>query len=298
MTKINLTFDIGKFADTSRYTRRGSVFYHKGERTGVAAILQEVGGRPNDLITPPPSIASALSALGIANPMLLGVQLLNLGVTVAGFMILSRKLEVLDRKIDEIGGEIIALRRDVEGLDSKFEAHLFGQLRGALQASDLACRFGSPDARIASFGQLATSWETFRQIAGRMVVSGRCYDDLRLFAAYVEGAIAALLATAQIQGHFDLAASGERFGEGERFVRRLREHIVIVDRSSTALRKVHEVRAVALDLKEIADRMHAYEVECHMMREAQLLPPQGSALAAPSPEIRLAALIPVIGDCP
>lgn len=102
--------------------------------------LQELLSRnPADL---PPLVARQLGMLGVQLNHVFGLQLLNFGVTVAGFAMVLHRINELDRKLDRVMSDLQVIKGQIDWMDRRADLELTAQLIANLRAADWAEKTG------------------------------------------------------------------------------------------------------------------------------------------------------------
>lgn len=143
MAMLEILFDlpekIVKGLADGTFKRKGGVIYNSNG--GVVMWLKETGTAMQSQAagTPlPPALASQLQSLQSLMGLQIGLQMLTLGVTVAGFVILAKKMDAIGRKLDEIGGAIDDLADEVQWQRTVRDVERSADLMGALEHAQWA----------------------------------------------------------------------------------------------------------------------------------------------------------------
>ncbi|ACI97484.1 hypothetical protein [Rhodospirillum centenum] len=119
--------------------RKGGVIYNSDG--GVVMWLKETGTamQSQAASTPlPPELASQLQSLQGLMGLQIGLQALTLGVTVAGFVILAKKMDAIGRKLDQIAAAIDDLTDEVQWQRTVRDVERSADLLGALEHAQWA----------------------------------------------------------------------------------------------------------------------------------------------------------------
>jgi hypothetical protein len=119
--------------------RKGGVIYNSNG--GVVMWLKETGEAIQSQtsgIPLPPELASQLQSLQGLMGLQIGLQALTLGVTVAGFVIIAKKIDAIGRKLDQISDAIEDLADEVQWQRTVRDVERSADLLGALEHAQWA----------------------------------------------------------------------------------------------------------------------------------------------------------------
>ena len=141
MLKIlfDLPEEIIKGLADGTFKRKGGVIYNSDG--GVVMWLRETGTAMQSQAagTPlPPELASQLQSLQGLMGLQIGLQTLTLGVTVAGFVILAKKMDAIGRKLDQIAAALGDLGNEVRWQHTVRDVERSADLLGALEHAQWA----------------------------------------------------------------------------------------------------------------------------------------------------------------
>ena len=110
--RINVTLEapnwIKEGLDTGSLMREGGVVRWKDGK--IAMLLRESGGLSKELangsLSPSPMLSSQISHLQSLSMLSLGTQVLNLGVSAAGFAVVISKLNKIQEQLDQLHGKM------------------------------------------------------------------------------------------------------------------------------------------------------------------------------------------------
>ena len=210
------------------------------EGRGLAEQVQ--AGTPLD----PSHLMSSIGNVQMAAQLAAGIGVLNLGVSVAGFAMIARRL-------DRIAGSILTLQdglrqigSDVAWLRADTMHRLRAEARTALEVADRGARQGNP----ALFNDAKTmAGKTRRHLAGHlhdMAVSGSLLREDRLYREFL--CMSALLALAEVRSTEAVEGAGRAALE-------LRDTAAELRRASDAFgAPLRDFQASARMLLEVAGR--------------------------------------------
>ncbi len=165
--------------------RRGGVVQHLDGR--VAMWLRETGrwaGGLESLATAgdSPALASQLGALQLTSTLTLGLQVLNLGVTVAGFAILGARLEKMAAEVDEMLRQSRDPRR--AWADARRNAQVLARAVAAIEQADWAERTSRLEELARVRGVLREAEAHYQLLLDAMLDQQRAYRYAPLFTRY------------------------------------------------------------------------------------------------------------------
>jgi len=136
---LELPEEISKGLVDGTLKRKGGVIYNSDG--GVVMWLKETAEAMQSQAagTPlPPELASQLQSLKGLMGLQIGLQALTLGVTVAGFVILAKKMDAIGRKLDQIAGAIDDLADEVQWQRTVCDVERSADLLGVLEHAQWA----------------------------------------------------------------------------------------------------------------------------------------------------------------
>jgi hypothetical protein len=116
----------------------------------------------------PPELASQLQSLQGLMGLQIGLQAITLGVTVAGFVILAKKMDAIGRKLDEIAGAIGDLADEVQWQRTIGDVERSADLLGALEHAQWAELNGELGELKGLRKEFSQSHETYALLMQRM----------------------------------------------------------------------------------------------------------------------------------
>ncbi len=214
---VSVLFDlpqriIAGLGDGSMLRRGGVIQWATGaDKGGVVAWLREspslverqAVGAPL-----PATVAQQMSAARIATGAILGVQVLNLGVTVAGFAYVAARLRALDAKLSAVAGEIAATRDDIRWLDRRQDASALAKATAALDSAHWAERTGRMEELAHSRAGLVEAEHHFAALIAAASETGRAYAHAPAFGGYFAMRALTGIARVHVETVLDDADSG------------------------------------------------------------------------------------------
>lgn len=179
--------------------RRGGVIREAGSKR-VVAWLKEV--------EEPLSRTSSIPSILASPQMLMGMQVVNLAVNVAGFALIYRKLQNVERQIREIDKKLGHLADDYQFLDQKQViaqlARMVGPLHTLAEVHRINDQVIAKDKLISADDKLGEVSVYFKTVLERMLVEKLEHERPDEFAAYYRAWVMAA------QGHIHtMAVLGE-----------------------------------------------------------------------------------------
>lgn len=169
MTNISVVFEVSAeiakgLADGS-LERIGGVVRRVGDKK-IVVWLTETG---EDLAK-----ENKLPSILTSPQMLMGMQVANLAVNVAGFALIYHKLQQVERQLNGIDKKLVSLASDQDWLDRKQLVANISPVVAAMNTLDGVCRIKDKsiarDKLVAADNKLEDSSVYFRQILGHMLV--------------------------------------------------------------------------------------------------------------------------------
>lgn len=176
MNKMEVTFEIPEEIinglTTGDYERVGGVIREADSKRTVA-WLTEVTGDLSEQARKLPGDTELQRILFNQN-MIMGLQVVNLGVSIAGFALLYKKLQVLEAEIRNISTDLKEVKRSVERLDKKQYLQQIAPMLSALKAVKESGKLSNISIKAQKLtlvdSQLCESVEYFWQILQWMLV--------------------------------------------------------------------------------------------------------------------------------
>lgn len=135
--KLNVLFDlpqqIAEGLANGTLKRKGGVIYNANG--GVVAWLRETGPMLRGQLTGaslPPALTAQLQSLQSLMGIQIGLQALTLGATVAGFVIIGKKMDAISRQLNDVSQAVSEISREVEWLNTMLDADRSAELLGSL----------------------------------------------------------------------------------------------------------------------------------------------------------------------
>lgn len=175
--------------------RKGGVIYNS--TGGVVMWLKETGSSIESQTagTPlPPQLSAQLQSLQALMGIQIGLQALNLGVTVAGFVILARKMDAIDRKLDQLAGTIGDLTDEISWQQAIRDLERSAELIACLEHAQWAERHGQlqefPKLRL----EFAKSQQKYAMLMRQMLADDRAHADAEAYLSFFRHAAMAGMA--------------------------------------------------------------------------------------------------------
>ena len=192
--------------------RRGGVIQHLNGQ--VKMWLKETG-RWKDALEPvqtpviPPQLASQMHALQMSTNIVMGLQVLNLGVMVAGFAILGAKLNRIDAKLDLVLREIGELQEEFTWLNKRLDAAVLAKLVAAMKHAEWAERTGRLDELTSVRKSLVEAEVHYQLLLQALFDNQRAHKYSTLFASYYMLATVAGMAKVRLDALLDGMEAGQ-----------------------------------------------------------------------------------------
>lgn len=176
MTSLDVTFEIPeeiiKGLTTGSYERVGGVIRETNSKRTVAWLIEATSEFSEQTENIP--AAPELQKIIFNQNMIMGLQVVNLGVSVAGFALLYKKLQVLESEIRNIATDLKEVKRSVERLDKKQYLQQIAPMLSALKAVNESRKLSNISIKAQKLtladNQLCESVEYFWQILQWMLV--------------------------------------------------------------------------------------------------------------------------------
>jgi hypothetical protein len=132
----------------------------------------------------PPLVARQMDMLGVGLRQVMGLQVLTLGVTVAGFDWINHRITALDRKLEGVLGEMRLVQRKLDRLDRRHDLALCAKLEAGLKMAAWAEQTGRREQFSTIRGTLVEAETHYRLLLRDMVASHGAYVVPHGYAAY------------------------------------------------------------------------------------------------------------------
>lgn len=213
MPKISIEFDLPQHIlsaiQSGDMKRRGGVIQNQSGQ--VEMWLKETGSALEGIQSPvvPPLLASQMRALQMSTNIIMGMQVLNLGVMIAGFAILSVKLQRIDTKLDLVLRQIGQLQEEFTWLNKRLDADVLAKLVAALKHAEWAERTGRFD-EMASVRRSLVEAETHYQLLMQALFDNqKAHKYSALFVSYYMFATVAGIAKVRLDALLDGVEAGQ-----------------------------------------------------------------------------------------
>lgn len=192
--------------------RRGGVVQHLNGQ--VEMWLKETGNWKSALEaiqTPaiPLQLASQMRTLQMSSNIVMGLQVLNLGVMVAGFAILGAKLSRIDTKLNLVLREIGRLQEEITWLNKHLDAGVLSKLIAAIKHAEWAERTGRPRELASVRQSLLESEAHYQLLLQAMFDNQRAHKHSTLFASYYMLAMVTGMARVRVDALLDGIEAGQ-----------------------------------------------------------------------------------------
>lgn len=133
----------GTFAREGGVVRNGS-----GE---IVTFLRESSGLSQELskgnLPSSPLLSSQISSLQSLSTAALGMQVLNLGISAIGFVVIASKLNKIQADLQKIHKKLDEILVEIQWMSRRQDLEMLGKMKGALEIADAAILASSTDLR-------------------------------------------------------------------------------------------------------------------------------------------------------
>ena len=131
------------------FTREGGVVRNgNGE---IVTFLRESGGLSQEIakgnLPSSPLLSSQISSLRSLSTAVLGMQVLNLGVSAIGFAIVISKLNKIQANLQEVHKKLDKVLAEIQWISRKQDLEMVGKMKSALEIASTAVLASSMDLR-------------------------------------------------------------------------------------------------------------------------------------------------------
>ncbi|WP_156932862.1 hypothetical protein [Desulfonatronum lacustre] len=243
------------------------------------------------------ALQTQLTGLNVKADMLLGLQAVNLAVTVVGFATVMHKLRAIDRKIDSIVDRLDAVARDLNWLDRRKDIELLACVAAALEQASWAERTGRESIEFVRVRtQLVRAHVHYTLLLDAMHDNERAHRHPGIFSRYFHQAQLCAAAVTRCDGMLDgtdaaLAANlllGERLTLLAQRYRdtllnpRKHRHLLML-----APRNREQAVSVGKAINETTNRMEGHRAELEWCAREQIGWREWEALGDEHPEADL-----------
>ena len=189
LDNVTVVFEIpAKVAErlaSGEWTRVGGVIRDAAGK--VRYMLRESGGLREVLESGapiPPGMSAQLTAISQSLGVVSGLQVLTLGVTVAGFAMIAHRLNGIDRKLGQMLDAMQDLRDDVQWLGAVRDAERAAALASALENAAWAQAHDRLSALEQARGQIVHSQNQYRMLMDLMLSKEAAHRNAEVFAGF------------------------------------------------------------------------------------------------------------------
>ncbi len=158
----------------------------------IEMFLRESSGLSRELtagnLSPSPLLSSQLSSLQSLSMAAIGMQALNLGISVIGFAIVVAKLNRIESKLNQLHQKIDRILAEVEWISRKQDLAMIAKMKGALETADRANGASANDVRrsglIAAMQELTEASHLAKLCLNDLVSSKVYLSKPQLFDLY------------------------------------------------------------------------------------------------------------------
>lgn len=189
LDSVTVTFEIpAKLAErlaSGEWTRIGGVIRDAAGR--IRYMLRESGGLREVLESGapmPPGMSDQLNAISQGLGMVSGLQVLTLGVTVAGFAMIAHRLDRIDRTLGRMVDAMRDLRDDIQWMGAIRDTERAAALASALENAAWAQAHDRFSALEQARGQIVHSQNQYRMLMDLMLSKEVAHRNADVFAGF------------------------------------------------------------------------------------------------------------------
>lgn len=192
--------------------RRGGVIQNTNGQ--VEMWLKETGRWKNTLGAVrepilPPQLTSQMNTLQMSTNITMGLQVLNLGVMVAGFAILGAKLNRIDAKLAQVLRGIEELQQEFAWLNRRLDAAALAKLVAAMKHAEWAESTGRLVELANTRKDLVEAESYYQQLLQAMFDNQQAHKYSILFTSYYMLAMVAGMARVRLDALMDSVEAGK-----------------------------------------------------------------------------------------
>ena len=132
----------------------------------------------------PPQLSSQMQSLQLGTQAMLGMQVLTLGVMVAGFAMLNAKLGRIEQKLDQVMILLGDVKEELSWLNQRKDAELISKLRAALRQAQWLEDTGRREKLAALRLNFVEVEENCGQLLMAMLKNNQAHSRAELFLQY------------------------------------------------------------------------------------------------------------------
>lgn len=294
----------GVVRHASGTTTGGQLVCFLRESSGLSSALQSMGNSP-----PTPGAGAAFTQvqqLTSLSSTLVGLQALNLGLTVAGFAVILSKLKQIDRKLSKILASLDQLGNEIRWLDRRFDFQILADLYSSIESArlgqlsqDVKFSVGSIQAALP---QVTRARIHLHLIVDAMIDEGQLFSRPQLLLDYLQSCLVAAMAECRMRLTLgDMECSRVLLGESaDALTRQHQAYLDLVGLAKSGEIDLAPDLNLGTRLKELRgfmtesrDRLEGHRSEVEFLQSSNLSLQEWEGYGADIEEPRLLALVPV-----